>query len=171
MLRSLLLFAGVMSWMIHTPQASAADRGDSGFRIGLGVGADSIDFDRGFSEGDTAYSVFAAYEFNRYLSAEVGYVDGGSPEDRGVSVDLSNTTAMAVGSLPLVGDVWSVSARAGVIGWFWESLGIKHEGNDFAYGVGTAIDLRRVQLRIICDTAEIDDARLVHLSLQGAWKF
>jgi hypothetical protein len=148
----------------------AAER-DDGFRIGVGMGLANVEFDFGFDADDFALAAFAAYDFNRYIGVEAAYVDSGSPRDDGVSLDLSSGNVMAVGSLPLVGDVWSLFARAGVVAWSWESSGLQREGTDFAYGAGTAIDLSRIRIRLIGDVAELDDARMIHLSLQGAWKF
>lgn len=144
---------------------------DDGLRVGVGMGIANLDFDGGFAASDFALTAFAAYDLNRYVGIEAAYVDGGSPRDDGVSLNFSSGTAMAVGSLPLVRDVWSLFARAGVVAWSWESAGVKREGTDFAYGAGTAIDFARVQLRMIGDFAELDDSQLVHLSLQAAWKF
>src|SRR5687768_774920 len=168
MVRGIIWFVVVTS-LAWTTSGRAAEH-DDGFRIGIGLGTADIDFDAEFAGDDFAMTAFAAYDFNRYVGIEAAYVDGGSPRD-GVSLDLSSGAAMAVASLPLVGDVWSVSARVGVVAWSWESLGVKREGTDASYGVGTAVDLARIRIRLIGDVAELDDARLIHLSLQGAWKF
>jgi hypothetical protein len=167
----ILLIAVVSISIVHAKQASAADRGDSGFRIGLGIGSGTIDFDRGFNGDDTTLSAFAAYDFNRYVGVEANYTDGGSPQDLGIKVDRSEAAAMVIGSLPLIGDVWSISARAGVVAWSWSSAGIEHEGTDLTYGIGTALDFKRMQFELIGDTADIDTARIIHVSLRGAWKF
>jgi len=166
-----VLIAVVSISIAHAEQASAADRGDSGFRIGLGFGTGTIDFDRGFNGDDTTLSAFAGYDLNQYVGVEASYTDGGSPQDLGVTVDRSEAAAMVVGSLPLIGDVWSVSARAGVVAWSWSSAGLEHEGTDLAYGVGTALDFKQMQFQLIGDTADIDTARIIHVSLRGAWKF
>jgi Outer membrane protein beta-barrel domain len=160
----------VTSSLVWSASSAGAERND-GLRVGVGMGLANLDFDGGFAANDFALTAFAAYDLNRYFGIEAAYVDGGSPRDDGVTVDLASGTAMAVGSLPLVRDVWSLFVRAGVVAWSWESAGVKREGTDFAYGAGTAIDLARIQLRVIGDFAELDDAHFVHLSLQAAWKF
>lgn len=163
--RSILLLA--VATMGVTPSFAYAD--EFGVRAGLGVGLASIDFERSFEARDTAWSAFAVYDFNRYFSMEAAYVDGGSPHDVGVSVDVSHADVMAIGSWPI--GRWSISARVGATAWAWESVGVKREGTDLAYGVGTAVEWTRMQVRLIADTAEIDDARLMHVSLQTSWKF
>jgi hypothetical protein len=166
MLRVSLLFTVVML----LPFAVSADERASGFSVGIGAGIANTDFDRGFAASDTALSAFAAYDFNRYLSVEASYVDAGSPEEDGVTVKVSYVTMMAVGSWPLWRR-WSIFARAGAITGSWESSGVERDDTNLAFGAGSAVDFRQFRVRLIADTAQIDDATVVHLSIQGAWRF
>ena len=148
----------------------SAAEGEARFTVGAGAGIANLDFDHGFDANDTAWSVFAVYDFNRYFGIETSYVDAGSPEDNYVTVESSYATVMAIASLPLWSR-WSIFARAGGAAGSWESSGIEREDTTLAYGVGTALAFSRMQLRFIADTATIDDARIVHLSIQGGVRF
>ena len=149
--------------------AKAGER-ESRFTLGLGAGLANIDFDHGFDGNDTALSVFAAYDFNRYFSIETSYVDAGSAEENTVTVDSSYATIMAIGSWPLWRR-WSISARVGVASGSWESGGLERQDTTVMLGAGTAFDFERLRLQLIGDTATLEDAHLVHLSVRAAWKF
>jgi hypothetical protein len=166
MSRTPVLFAVVA--MMSLP-VNAEER-DSAFKLGVGAGIANLDFDYGFAASDTALSVFAGYDFNRYLSIEAGYVDAGSPEENGVTVTSSYATVTAIASLPLWRH-WSICARVGAAAGSWESSGIERTDTVVVVGAGTAVDFDRFQVRLVGDALTIDDARIVHFSVQGAWKF
>ena len=162
-------FMSVVVVALASFAASAAER-ESGLTVGAGAGIANVDFDYGFDGGDTALSTFVVYDFNRYLGLEASYVDAGSPEENNVTVESSYAAIMAIGSLPLWSR-WSIFARVGGAAGAWKSGGVEHEDTTFAYGIGAALVVSRFQLRLIGDAARIDDARIIHLSVQAGFRF
>lgn len=139
--------------------------------VGLGAGVAEVSFDYGLNDRDTALQVFVGYALNRYVAAEIGYLDAGTAEQRfGASLDTRGVVASALGILPL-GDQWSLFARVGVLGWQWEAAGIEHEGADFTYGLGGAVRIARLQFRLEGGGARLDDDELRYATLQGLWRF
>ena len=55
--------------------------------VGASVGQSFVD-ELGIDDDDTAFKVFGGYQFNKYLGAELGFVDHGELEDRGNELDV-----------------------------------------------------------------------------------
>ena len=91
-MKKLQVAAACCALLIGT-QASADE---NGFYIGLGAGIAHEGF-TGFRGDDTAFKLLAGYSFNRYLSAEVEYVDGGTQKDdvEGLDVAISSDGVIA----------------------------------------------------------------------------
>ena len=53
---------------------------ETGFYLGAGAGLAHEGF-TGFRGDDTAFKLLAGYSFNKYLSVETVYVDGGTQKD------------------------------------------------------------------------------------------
>jgi OOP family OmpA-OmpF porin len=120
-----------------------AAQNDAGFYIGGNIGQSKInDLDEACDEfrndlnalgivatvdcddTDTAFKAYAGYQFNKYLAAELGYVDLGSPEPTATSGNVTGgfkfeTKAFfveAVGMIPVIGGL-SILGRVGAARW------------------------------------------------------
>lgn len=100
---------------------------DAGWYIGGAYGTTSLDVDTSglpgvsIDDGDSGFKLYGGFQFNKFLGAEVGYVDFGKfPVSAGSTGDLSLTafTLAAVGTLPL-GESFALYGKAGL--WMWES--------------------------------------------------
>ena len=164
---------------------------ENGFYIGGSIGGSSIevrDFDDElgnlrFSDGDTAYKLFAGFRFLNFLAVEAGYVDLGNPADIVGNVDgnpievefgVQGWDAFAVGLLP-IGPV-DLSAKLGVVSWDADIRAVlgdvidedSDSGTDAAYGLGLALRLGKVTLRVEGEQFDIGDADEVYMFSVGA---
>lgn len=164
--------------------------------VGLGIGDFSSAIDRiddldslddiglDFDADEDAKKIFAGWRFNRYVAAQLDYVEFGESTGAinalNVTSDTKGFTPSIVGVLPL-GPV-EIFGRVGVI--FYDvdfdvdaGLGssqlVDSSGEDLVLGAGIGIDiferfLIRVEYEEI-DIDELDDAD--SLWLTAAWKF
>jgi hypothetical protein len=165
---------------------------EKGFYAGAGVGqfnvqADDID-DIGpivseFDSESTSFKIFGGWRFNRFLAAEVDYIDFGSLDDdiggSTVDVELSGLAPFVTGTLTL-GPV-ELFAKLGYLFYDLEVdvadgdfIAESGSDEDLVYGVGAGIILfDRLQTRLeyeIVDVSEtLDDADALWLS--AAWRF
>jgi hypothetical protein len=146
--------------------------GEPGFYVGAGVGSFGADIG-GFSGSDVSFKALAGYDFGKYFAAEVEYIDGGSPDDRGLSVDISGTNVAALGTWP-VSDRFELFAKLGMIFWSADVHGFGGDnGEDLSYGVGAAYDFTghfgvrgEYQRFEIADTDSVDN-----LAVSILWRF
>ena len=103
--------AAALAILIATPAWSQ----DAGFYLGASIGQskakDTCDDSGAFScdDTDTAWKIFAGYQFNRHLAVEAGYTDLGEVSLSAASatssvrgtIELSAFELMAVGSFPV----------------------------------------------------------------------
>ena len=77
---------------------------DAGFYLGGGVGQ-AREKSGPFEGDDTSYRVFGGYSFNRYFSAEAGYIDGGTTSDDigayRVTIESAGLYATGIAKLPI----------------------------------------------------------------------
>jgi len=169
--------------------AAPASAVDNGFYIGGSLGGSSLDIrdvdddlgDIDFSDGDTAYKLFAGYRFLSFLAVEAGYVDFGDPADLvgeidqiDVQIGVSGWDAFALGILP-VGPV-DVFGKLGVISWdadirsAFEDLvdSDSDSGTDVAYGLGVALRLGSFAIRIEGEMFDVDGADELYMLSAGA---
>ncbi|MFC2144363.1 outer membrane beta-barrel protein [Acidobacteriota bacterium] len=164
---------------------------ENGFYLGGSVGGSSLevqDFDEDFgafrfSDGDTAYKIFAGFRFLNFLAVEAGYVDLGDPTDVIASIEgdelevqigVKGWDAFAIGLLPL-GPV-DLFAKVGVVSWDADIRAVLNEatdsdsdsGTDAAYGIGVALRLGKVALRAEGEQFNIADAEDVYMFSVGA---
>lgn len=186
MRRTVLVMAIVMA-AAATPALAA----DNGFYIGGSIGGSSLDIrdfdtdlgDLSFSDGDTAYKLFAGFRFLSFLAVEAGYVDFGDPSDTvgtvegdpiKLDVSLTGWDAFALGILP-IGPV-DIFVKVGVISWDADIRAALDDlvdrdsdsGNDAAWGLGVALRLGSVAIRIEGEQFDIDGADDLFLYTVGA---
>jgi opacity protein-like surface antigen len=134
-----LLLAALAGTMFAATPALAADEG--GPYVGAGAGSFGVDVG-GFGGDDFGYKAFAGWMFNPYVGGEVEYIDGGSAEDSGASLDVSGFNASVKVVYPI--DQFSLFAKAGM--YFWDadvSILDAHgsdSGEDFSWGIGAGFD-------------------------------
>ncbi len=155
--------AGVMllPTMSHAQMAGGFFDDTAGFYAGAGIGRADLDNPCPGStnlvdcdDNGTAWKVYGGWQMNRWLSAELGYVNlpdadfngqtGGGAGLNG-DIDTWGITAHAVGKIPIpIGalDRISVLGKAGVVYWDRErnanlsAYDDDDSGVDFAWGVG-----------------------------------
>ncbi|HEX6156074.1 MAG TPA: outer membrane beta-barrel protein [Burkholderiales bacterium] len=115
--------AAALAILIATPAWSQ----DAGFYLGASIGQskakDTCDDSGAFScdDTDTAWKIFAGYQFNRHFAVEAGYTDLGEVSLSAASatssvrgtIELSAFELMAVGSFPVV-DRFSLYGKLGL---------------------------------------------------------
>jgi OOP family OmpA-OmpF porin len=177
--------------VILVAAALPASAVENGFYIGGSIGGSSLEVrdideelgDLRFSDGDTAYKLFAGFRFLNFLAVEAGYVDLGDPTDIvgefdgdpvEVQIGVKGWDAFAVGLLP-VGPV-DLFAKVGVVSWdadiraAWSDLtdSDSDSGTDAAYGIGVALRLGNISLRAEGEQFDIGNAEDVYLFSVGA---
>jgi hypothetical protein len=111
----------------------------TGVYVGAGVGSSDLAVD-GFSGNDFAYKVFAGFDFNPYIGVEGGYLNGGSPSDRGFDIEVDGWDLAVLGKWP-VSDQFEIFARLGYVWWDAEADGFGSDsGEDLMYGLGVGFD-------------------------------
>ena len=176
---SKLMKTGVCCLLALAPfGASHAD--DSGFYLGGSLGQAGIEVDfagvpgvPAFDENDTAYKIFAGYNFTLLpvinLGVEGGYVDFGGPKIDIVEPDFGIDASVGVDG-PL-----GVFGKLGYIFWDAEAsltdrnnpannLSDDDSGSDLAYGVGARLNLGSLEVRGEYEYFDIEDAESV-----GMW--
>ena len=146
----------------------AAQAQDTGFYAGIGVGrSDLKDACTGVTipcdDTDTGWKLFGGYQFNKYLGAELGYVDLGRATARGTLLGVAvSATAKAkgweflgVGTLPIA-DKFSAYGKAGLFRWDLDvsatgvvpgfapvAVSTSDKGTDFTFGIGLKYDFTK----------------------------
>jgi hypothetical protein len=181
---ALVLFMGL------TCVASADE--EKGWFLGGGIGQLNVQADdisetgsiqEEFDSESTSFKVFAGWRFNRFLAAELDYLDFGSPDDdvggERISTDITGVAPYLIGSLAL--GPLEFFGKAGylfydpeveVSGREVESASGSQE--DLIYGIGVGIILfDRLQARLEYEAVDVsetfDDVDALWLS--GAWRF
>lgn len=135
-----LFVAALAGTMIAAAPALAAD--DGGPYVGAGVGSYGIDVGA-FGGDDFGYKLFGGWMLNPYLGGELEYIDGGSVEERGASLDMTGFNASLKAVYPI--DRFSLFAKAGLYMWdadvriAGEGSG-SDSGEDFSWGIGVGYD-------------------------------
>ena len=167
-----LIFAVLAAAGLAASPTFAAD--GTGFYVGAGVGDYGIKLDGNtFDANDFGYKVFGGYNFIPYLGVELEYIDGGSPSDQGVSIDMYGFNLSAVGIWPVT-DQFDLFAKAGLISWRADASGFGNDsGEDFSWGVGAGFNFTdQFGLRGEYQAFEIEDTNDVYLwSASVIWRF
>lgn len=178
---------------------AAQAENDSGFYVGAGVGQFNVQIDdiddtddavERLDDDDTSWKLFGGYRLNKYLSAEIAYIDFGGPSDSfeasgssgDYQVEMDGFAPYIIGTLPL-GPV-ELFAKAGY--YFYDvdltvdlddvtddPIRSNTSDEDFIYGFGLGATFfehlhARLEYEKI-DSDVIDDADAIWLS--GAWRF
>ncbi len=188
------LTAAAMAAFLFLPAIASAD---SGFYIGGSAGGATIEVDVGqdpdfpelptsIDEDDTAWKVFAGYNFDLPvidLGIEGGYVNFGKPEvelgfDLGqLELDTTGFNLWGVAGID-VGPV-DLFAKLGYVFWdvevsapaFPELGSESDDGSDIGYGLGAAFNLGSLSIRGEYEIYDLDDADLSMLSIGLAYRF
>jgi OOP family OmpA-OmpF porin len=186
-MRKTLLFLTAILVAAAVPAAAV----ENGFYIGGSVGGSSLeveDFDEEFgafrfSDGDTAYKLFAGFRFLNFLAVEAGYVDLGDPQDIIASIEgdelevrigVNGWDAFAIGLLP-IGPV-DLFVKVGVVSWEADIRAAYNDlrdadsdtGTDAAYGIGVGLRLGGWALRAEGEQFDIGNAEDVYMFSVGA---
>lgn len=159
----------------------------AGFYLGAGVGNAMLDNDTfdllddngaNTDDSDTAYKMFAGYDFNENFSLEASYVDfgdftasgiiNGEPANGDISTDGFGIGL--VGRLPIQSG-FSIHAKVGMFAWDGEAkatytnasndrvtLSGASDGTDPFYGVGAEYVLDRVMIRGEYERYDLSDS-------------
>jgi OOP family OmpA-OmpF porin len=151
---------------------------DTGFYLGGGLGQ-AREKSGPFEGDDTSYRVFGGYSFNRYFSAETGYIDGGTTaDDVGggyyVSIERAGLYATGIGKLP-IGRYFAPFAKFGyVFHHTVDSIQISDSGNDSDFIFGGGLEFRlgeKFRLRAEYDKVNLPDSAFDIFSLNAAYRF
>ncbi len=183
-------------------QRAVAEENPSGPYLGGGFGQfnasvddieDIVDVAGDLDSDEDAYKLAFGWRFNPYISAELAYVDLGTPRanfdaagsDGEYEVDLSGVGGYIIGTLPIT--IFELSAK---LGYYFHDINLDvnfdnvgsgngdvldsdQSGEALAYGVAagvTFIDHINVNLEYeVLDIDELDDVYTVWLN--AAWRF
>jgi OOP family OmpA-OmpF porin len=140
--------------------------------VGAGLGYFSVDTG-GFDGSDTSWKVFGGYRMNQYFAAELEYIDGGSPDDRGFEVSVDGFNASVLGSWPF-SEQFSAFAKLGMLFWDAEAQGFGDDsGEDFSWGIGADFNFtENFTVRGEYQMFDIEDTDTVdNLALSVIWRF
>jgi OmpA-OmpF porin, OOP family len=96
----------------------------------------------GCDDKDTAWGLFAGYQFNRNIAAEVAYHKLGSFSTPAGDIDAKSWEVVAVPSWPL-SNQFSVYGKLGAYRGKLEGGGASEKNTDLTYGLGLQFDLNR----------------------------
>lgn len=161
----------LLALLASLPLAAGAAVGPShGLSVGAGAGSNSVEgadyTGNGNHVDDTqmAWKGLVAYRFNRSFSLEAQYIDFGTAEGGGNSVEASGVTAGGVFEAAMSPRLHPY-AKAGFLFWDAEEnfnpLVRNETGTDFTYGgglrflLGRSFDLRTEYERFELDTTDV----------------
>jgi len=146
-----------------------------GFYVGAGLGSAQTKIDGGFKDDDLGFKLFGGYSFNQYVAVEVEYLDGGSPKDEGVKVEVDGFALSVLGSIP-VSDAFSLFARLGYGTWdakaSFEGDSVSEDDEDLVYGLGAAFNLtEQFQIRAEWEAIDVSGGDFNYFGVAGVFKF
>ncbi|MCC5856610.1 MAG: outer membrane beta-barrel protein [Ectothiorhodospiraceae bacterium] len=175
MMKRLLPIALIGTGLVSLPQTGWTQQspwaGPPQGYIGGGVGyyrlndEDFLDEDERFKDDRWSWKVFAGVQFNRVLSAELGYTDFGKTSRGPFSADASGWSLAGTAALPVTPN-FAPYAKLGQL--FWDAdleagpVSTSRDGNDMFYGVGARfalshnLDLRMEYERFALDDTDLD---------------
>lgn len=158
---------------------------EPGFYVGVGVGQSKVsDSELGlsFDGDDTAFKLFGGYRINPNISAELTYIDIGTPSDtiQGIDLDIEADIFQAslLGMWPF-SDTLSGYLRAGVL--FWDATATasngfnfvttEDDGNDFSWGAGIEFGGGNLRGRFEYEGSDVEGTDLKLISLSAVYRF
>ncbi len=161
------------------------ERVPSGWEIGAAIGSHQNSQKQAFGDfgtfvtfdaSSTAYKLFGGDRFNRYLTAEVAYIDGGTGSESFVddtTLLVFNTErktrgfqGSVLGALPLGASAFSLFGRVGYLDWKsdellrdadgFELVRSTFDGSDPFFGGGLMADLDGAVLRLEYEYVDFD---------------
>lgn len=173
-----LRIAGACCALLFGTQAVAED---AGFYVGIGAGLAHEGFE-GFRGDDAAFKALAGYSFNKYLAAEVAYVDGGTQKDDVEGLDVAISSDGFIGTLigkwP-VNDVFAPYLKVGYASYDTTAkvtggatFSISSSDSDAVIGAGLEFKLgERFRLRAEGEKINVSDADFRVYTLVATWHF
>lgn len=165
--------------------APAVAAADSGFYLGGSVGNAGVDVTidpqlPAFDESDTAYKLFAGYNWQLSalsLGVEGAYNNFGKPsaDFEGVSLAVEPTgfTVFGVAAIGL-GPV-DVFGKVGYLAWDADSIEngevFSDDGSDAGYGVGLRFNVGSLEIRGEYELYEVEEADVAMVSVGLAYRF
>lgn len=151
--------------------------------LGAGLGYSQLDNDTldwlsdlgaNTDDSDTAYQLFAGYQFNPHFAVEAGYVEFGDFSANAAMPDYSakaevsaeGFTAALVGKLPIQNG-FSVHGKLGMIAWNGDykesdsdgwSYSESTDGSDPFYGIGAEYVVNQVMMRAEYERYDLSDS-------------
>lgn len=164
-----------MSAAVHAQDAA-------GLYIGASIGEATDEAD-GFKDSGTSFKVMGGYSFNRFLAAELAYVDAGKLQDRvddlDVTVESKGVVAAVLGKLP-IGNRLSLFAKLGYT-FYDEEVSVrlgsqrvseKNSSDDALYGIGAEVNFNdKFKLRAEYEIVDISNADFSIMSIGGTYQF
>ena len=164
--------------------AASFDSIASNVRLGLGLGRLKVE-----SAGQSApgWSLISGYEFNPYLSAELGYLlNSGDrftvlkPVNGGTQVDSLNNHSWNISGLGTwpFNDTYSIFGRLGMMTWSGNSLVVQGaaqsesdlKGNAFYYGAGGAYTIGTASIRLEYQRTSLLEHVVTYVTVSAVWK-
>ena len=145
----------------------------SGLYIGAGAGNASIQ-ENTFDASDTSYKILAGYNIGFIplvdFAVEGSYVDFGSPNSNGSSVDVTAFDAFGLAGLSF--GPFGVFAKAGAASWDLKTnSGGSDSGTDPVYGIGARFSLFAFQVRAEYERFKFDNADADMISVSALFTF
>ena len=181
------------------------ERVKSGWVLGAGIGShqhkETFEDETIFDTSTTSYKLFTGYRFNKYLSVEVAYTDGGAGSETfydltdplvpvpvlNIDYEQHGFQGSVLGSLPLGNSAFSLFGRVGYFDWkadvrIVDYLGgtadrFAGDGQDIFFGGGLLAALDGAMLRLEYEYVDFDTdgvgtgAKSTVASLSVAWVF
>jgi len=162
--------------------AGSARAEDSGFYLGAGFGV-AEQSAVGFAGTDSSFKLFGGYSFNRFFTAEGGYVDGGTLDDHDgtlrMRVKNDGFFAAAIGRWPL-DEYFAPYVKLGYV--FYDTHATVSQGTvsvsettsdeNLLYGGGLEFTINEhFRLRLEYEEVDVDDANFRITSLLGSYRF
>lgn len=168
----------LLAWA-QTPTFAA----DSGFYLGGGIGAATIEDDppafEDIDESDAAWKVYAGYRFGGFIplldiAGEITYRDMGNPDGTGFEYDASGYDASALGIVTL-GPI-DLFARLGIgnysIDRRIDGTRRDEDGSGTLFGLGAGFRIFKVNVRAEWERIDADGTDNIDMfTLNAYWRF
>lgn len=180
-----LIATAVLAGLVATPAFAQSYQyqpynPNEGLYLGAGIGGATLDSDSfdqlndlgaNTDDSDTAYKLFAGYQFNPNFALEGSYLDFGEFDanlgPKSLEASAEGFGFSLVGKLPIQNG-FSLHAKAGLIAWDGDidyrdsstglSASLGGDGTDPYYGLGAEYQVNQVILRAEYERYELSDS-------------